>query len=50
MSLPSDTNPYTSGTDVTNVVWWPHISPLNLTIVFVFKIETSYFTDYLCFL
>jgi hypothetical protein len=34
MSLPSadsDINPYTSGTDVMNVLWWLHMSPLNLT-------------------
>lgn len=34
MSLPladSDINPFTSGTDVKNVLWWLHMSPLNLT-------------------
>ena len=40
MSLPSvdpDINPYTSGTDVMNVLWWLHMSPLNLTNVVCLK-------------
>jgi len=42
MSLPSadsDINPYASGTDVMNVLWWLHMSPLNLTNVLCLKYE-----------
>jgi len=40
MSLPSadsDINPYTSRTDVMNVLLWLHMSPLNLTNVLCLK-------------
>ena len=42
MSLPSadsDINPYTSRTDVMNVLLWLHMSPLNLTIILCLNIK-----------